>query len=187
MKKVLTLFLFLSTPVLFAQNWALDKSHANVRFTVTHLMISDVEGKFTDFDAKIVASKEDLSDAVITMSAKIASINTDNERRDGHLKSADFFDAEKFPTLEFKSTSFKKVSGKNYKLAGNLTMHGVTKPITFDVIMNGPIEHPRSKKQMVGLKVSGELNRVDFGVGTAGGVTISEEIVLTASGEFTKE
>ena len=66
-------------------------------------------------------------------------------------------------------------------------MHGVTKPITFDVIMNGPIEHPRSKKQMVGLKVSGELNRVDFGVGTAGGVTISEEIVLTASGEFTKE
>ena len=170
-----------------AQTWKMDKGHSNVGFSVVHMMLSDVEGKFTDFDATITASKEDLSDAKFTMTAQIASIDTDNERRDGHLKSADYFDAEKFPTLNFVSTSFKKVEGKKYKMVGNLTMHGVTKPVTFDVTMNGPIEHPRSKKMMIGLKVSGNLDRTAFGVGDSPEAMLSHNIELRASGEFTKE
>jgi len=96
----------------FAQTWSLDKAHAKLGFNVTHLLLSEVEGSFKTFDAKITASKEDLSDAVFELTADATSINTDVENRDKHLKGPDFFDVEKYPTLTFKSTSFKKVEGK---------------------------------------------------------------------------
>ncbi|NBA87114.1 polyisoprenoid-binding protein [Emticicia sp. CRIBPO] len=187
MKKTILLALGLFTSVAtFAQNWTLDKAHSKLSFTVTHLMISEVDGGFKNFDAKITSSKADLSDAVFELTAQVNSISTDNERRDGHLKSPDFFDAEKFPTLTFKSTSFTKVEGKKYKLAGNLTLHGVTKPVTLDVVLNGPVENARSKKPMVGLKVSGTINRIAFGVGTSG-PSVSDDVELRAAGEFTKD
>src|SRR5687768_7128433 len=99
----------------FAQTWTLDKAHSKLGFGVTHLMVSTVEGSFKTFDAKITSSKEDFSDAVIEATADVNSINTENEQRDKHLRGSDYFDAEKFPTLTFKSTSFKKVEGKKYK------------------------------------------------------------------------
>jgi len=172
----------------FAQTWSLDKSHAKLGFTITHLMISDVEGSFKTFDVTLTASKEDFSDAIITLTADVNSINTDNEKRDGHLKSPDFFDAAKYPALSFKSKSFTHVSGKNYKLTGDLTMHGITKTITLDVIYNGTITHPMTKKLVAGFKVSGTFKRSDFGIGsTFPGSVLSDDVNLIANVEFVKQ
>jgi polyisoprenoid-binding protein YceI len=172
----------------FAQTWSLDKSHAKLGFTITHLMISDVEGSFKTFDVTLTASKEDFSDAVISLTADVNSINTDNEKRDSHLKSPDFFDAAKFPALTFKGKSFTQVSGKNYKLTGDLTIHGVTKTVTLDVIYNGTITHPMSKKLVAGFKVSGTFKRSDFGIGATFPTTVlSDEVNLIANVEFVKQ
>ncbi|MDT4857431.1 hypothetical protein FQZ97_918550 [compost metagenome] len=185
MKKiVLFLAAVLVSSVTFAQDWVLDKSHANVGFSIVHLKISEVDGSFGKFDAKITSSKDDFSDAVFDFSAEVASVSTGNERRDGHLKTDDFFSAEKFPAITFKSTSVTKVSGNNYKIAGNLTMRGVTKPITLDAVLRGPIEG-RGGKKIVGIKASGTLNRIDFGVGKSG-PTVDDEVTLRVSGEFSK-
>jgi polyisoprenoid-binding protein YceI len=169
-----------------AQSWTLDKSHSGVGFSVTHLMLSEVDGTFKDFEASLTSSKDDLSDAVFEFKAQIASVDTRNERRDNHLKAADFFEAEKYPTLSFKSTSFKKVEGKKWKLTGNLTIKGVTKPVTLDVTLNGPIENQRSKKPMIGLKASATIDRYDFGVGGESGAAQSREVEIRVNGEFTK-
>jgi polyisoprenoid-binding protein YceI len=172
----------------FAQTWSLDKAHAKLGFNVTHLLLSEVEGSFKTFDAKITASKEDLSDAVFELTADATSINTDVENRDKHLKGPDFFDVEKYPTLTFKSTSFKKVEGKKYKLAGNLTLHGVTKPVELDVTLNGPSVHPFNKKTVVGLKATGTIKRTDFGVGASTpGAVVSDEVNIVANAEFFKD
>lgn len=185
MKKIILSFaVALVSTATFAQDWVLDKSHSNVGFSIVHLKISEVDGSFGKFDAKITSSKEDFSDAVIDFTAEVASVNTGNERRDGHLRSDDFFAAEKHPTISFKSTSVKKVSGNNYKITGNLTMRGVTKPITLDAVLRGPIDG-RGGKKIVGIKASGTLNRIDFGVGTSG-AAVDDEVTLRISGEFSK-
>ena len=171
----------------FAQNWTLDKAHSKLGFKVTHLLISEVEGSFKNFDATITASKEDFSDAVIELSADVASVNTDNDGRDKHLNSPDFFDAAQFAKLTFKSTSFKKVEGKTYKASGNLTLHGVTKPVELTVTFNGTAVHPYNKKTIAGFKVAGVIKRSDFTVG--GGTptaVVSDEVTLNANTEFVK-
>ena len=185
----LTIAVLLGSFATYAQTWTVDKAHSKVGFTVTHLLLSEVDGNFKTFDAKITAAKPDLSDAVMEMTADVNSINTENDRRDGHLKSPDWFDAAKYPTVTFKSTSFKKVEGKKYKATGDLTMHGVTKPVTLDITMNGPVtnESPKGKQEKAGFKVTGTLNRLDFGVGKAGGAVVSEEIELKVNGEFAKQ
>ena len=179
--------LVLASGSAFSQTWAVDKAHAKVGFGITHMMISEVGGSFKMFDASITASKDDLSDAVFEISADIASINTDNENRDNDLKSANYFDVAKFPKLTFKSTSFKKVEGNKYKVAGDLTIKGVTKAVEMDVTLNGPVTHPRNKKLMAGFKVSGTIKRTDFGVGSPGGAMLSEEVLIIANGEFVKQ
>ncbi|WP_338871961.1 YceI family protein [Spirosoma sp. SC4-14] len=190
--KTLTVFaacLFVSG-VSLAQTWNVDKAHSRVGFTVTHNLLAEVDGNFKTFDAKVTSSKPDLSDAVLELTADINSINTDNDRRDGHLKSPDFFDAAKYPTLTFKSTSFKKVADKKYAATGNLTMHGVTKPVTLDVTMLGPVKMkgPGGKEQeKVGFKVGTTLKRSDFGVGTIPVVVVSDEVEVKANGEFVKQ
>ena len=147
MKKA-TLFaaLLFSSVGAFAQNWTLDKAHSNLAFTVTHMMLSEVDGKFQNFDVKMTSSKPDFTDAQIDLTADVSSIYTNQEKRDGHLKSADFFDATKYPTLEFKSKSITKVSGNKYKLMGDLTMHGVTKPVTLDAVITGPVTNPHKQE-----------------------------------------
>ncbi|HEY8935538.1 MAG TPA: YceI family protein [Cyclobacteriaceae bacterium] len=189
MKKISSLLaLVLIAGSSFAQNWSLDKAHAKLGFGVTHLLLSTVEGSFKSFDVKLTSSKEDFSDAVIELTADVNTINTDMDKRDEHLKSPDFFDVAKFPTLTFKSKSFKKVDGKKYKLVGDLTMHGVTKPVELDVVVNGPIVHPYSKKNVAGFKITGTLKRKDFGisVGTADAV-VSDEVAINANAEFSKD
>lgn len=179
--------LLLSFTLLEQSTWNLDKAHAKLRFTVTHLMVSDVDGWFKSFDAKVIASKEDFSDASVEMTAEVNSINTDNEQRDTHLKSADFFDAIKYPTLTFKSKTFKKVSDNNYKVTGDLTMHGITKTIELNAVgVTGT--HPMTKKTIGGFKVTGTIKRSDFGIGASmPAMMLSEEVQITANAEFEKQ
>jgi polyisoprenoid-binding protein YceI len=192
MKKALVLLsaavaLAAFTPIADAV-WKSDKVHSNIKFTITHLMVSDVEGSFKNFDAKITASQPDFADAAVELNADINSIDTENEQRDNHLKGADFFDAAKYPTFNFKSTSFKKVADKQYKVTGNLTLHGVTKEVTLDAKYRGTIQHPMSKKNVAGFKVSGTIKRSDFGIGANyPAAMLSDEVEFAANAEFIQE
>ncbi len=176
----------LSFTVLSSSEWTIDKSHAKLGFSITHLMVSDVEGSFKITDATITAANEDFNDVVVTLTADANTVNTDNEQRDGHLKSADFFDAAKYPTITFKSFYFKKLKDKKYSVKGNLTMHGVTRPIELTAIANTGI-HPMTKKSIAGFKITGKLKRSDFGIGSSmGASTLSDEVLINANAEFTK-
>ena len=190
MKKLLLAAVALST-TLFAfksvapTTWGADTSHSKLGFEITHMMISDVEGSFKNFQSTITSSKPDFSDAVVELTADVNSINTDNEKRDEHLKGEDFFDTAKYPKLTFKSTSVKKVSGNKYKVAGNLTFHGVTKPIVLDATLRGITTNPMSKKPTAGFKVTGTIKRADFKFGTKyGNAMLGEEVTLNANTEF---
>ncbi len=168
--------------------WNSDKAHGSLKFSVVHMMVSDVDGSFKIFDATIKSKKEDFSDAVVELKAETSSINTDNEQRDGHLKSADFFDAAKFPALNFKSVTFTKVADKTYKIVGNLTMHGVTRSVTLQAVLKGMVENPMMKKMVAGFKVSGTIKRSDFGIGaTTPTAVVSDEIEIVSNIEFIKQ
>ncbi|WP_298301945.1 YceI family protein [Hydrotalea sp.] len=179
--------LFMQT-VAFAQTtWKNDKAHSKLTFTVTHLMVSDVDGLFKNFDVTIQASKPDFSDAVFSLTAEVASINTDVEMRDNDLKSANFFDVAKFPLITFKSTAIQPVGKNHYQLTGNLTMHGITKPVKMDLVYRGTIVNPMSKKDDAGFKLTGTINRADFNIGTKyPSAMISDEVIIKADGEFGK-
>lgn len=187
MKKVMILLVaVLMQTAVFAQTWKLDKAHSNLKFTITHLMLSDVEGQFKDFDATITSSKDDFSDAKFDFSAQAASVDTDNEKRDGHLKSEDFFDVAKHPAITFKSTGITKAGANKFKVAGNLTLHGVTKPVTLDLWFRGKKVHPMTKGNVAGFQVTGTIKRSDF---TLGGskypeAVLSDEVAIKANGEF---
>lgn len=186
MKKVTILLsaLILSAAA-YAQTWTVDKNHAKLGFTVTHLMVNDVDGVFKTFDATIASAKPDFSDAVISMTAQTASISTDNDKRDAHLKSADFFDAEKNPTITFQSKSLKKAGDNKYKLTGDLTMHGVTKSVVLDLSFKGPAQNPMTKKPFAGFVINGKIKRTDFNIGASmPSAMISDEVELSAKGEF---
>lgn len=180
--------LLLSASAFAQSTWSVDKAHARLGYGITHLGISESEGNFKSYEAKITASKADFSDAVFVVTADVNSINTDNEMRDKHVKSADFLDAEKFGTLTFKSTSIKKITAKTFKVTGDLTLHGVTKPVTLDFTVNGTTTNPMSKKEEVGVKVTGTFKRSDFGIAAEMPATmLSNEVTLKANGEFVKE
>jgi len=187
-KNVLLLTALLVSAATFAQTWSLDKAHSKLGFSVSHLMISTVDGSFKSVEAKITSSKEDFSDAVIELTAETNSVNTDNEKRDGHLQTPDFFDAAKYPTITFKSKSFKKTGDKKYKLSGDLTLHGVTKPVELDVVLGGVAVHPYTKKNIAGFKITGTIKRSDFGVGTGTPTSVvGDEVVIAAATEFAKD
>jgi polyisoprenoid-binding protein YceI len=188
MKKMIVLLAVFTTLLSFrtadAGNWTVDKAHAKLGFTITHMQISEVEGAFKSFDATITGSKDDFSDAVVELTADVNSVSTDNEKRDVHIKSADFFDAAKYPTMTFKSTGFTKTGERKYKVTGNLTLHGVTKPVEMEATYNTAV-NPMSKKQLAGFKVTATINRTDFGVGTSSAM-LSDEVHLIANAEFIK-
>ncbi len=164
--------------------WTFDAAHSKLRFSITHLMVSDVEGSFKIKEAVITAPNADFTDASVTMTADAASVNTENEQRDAHLKKADFFDTDKYPELSFKSTSFKKASANKYKVTGNFTMHGVTKPVSLDVVaLSGT--NPMNNKPIAGFKVTGVIKRTDFNLSPSTPSSIlSDEVALTANVEF---
>ena len=174
---------------LFAQTstWKNDKMHSKLTFTVTHLMVSDVDGLFKNFDVTITSSKADFSDAVFDLSADVSSINTEVDMRDNDLKSPNFFDAATYPKITFKSTSIKPNGQNKYKLTGNLTMHGVTKLVTMDLWYRGTIQSPMNKKEDAGFKLTGTLKRSDFNIGSKyPSAMVSDEVEIKADGEFGK-
>jgi len=179
--------IFLSFTVVTSSSWTYDNAHAKLGFSVTHMMISDVEGSFKKATATLTTTKEDFTDAVVEMTAEAASINTDHEKRDGHLQSEDFFDVAKFPTLTFKSNYFKKAKAANtYIVKGNLTMHGITKPVTLTAVARTGT-NPMSKKTIAGFKITGSLNRSDFGIGgSTPSAIVSNEVLINANAEFIK-
>jgi polyisoprenoid-binding protein YceI len=173
----------------FAQStWTIDKAHSKVGFTISHLMINDVDGEFKNFEAKIKAPKADFTDASVEMSADVASINTDNEKRDGHLQSPDFFDASKFNKVTFKSTSFKKGKGDNYVFTGELTMHGVTKTVKMDATCKMGND-PMSKKAIASFQITkSKINRKDFGIGAGmPSAMLGEDVAMNIKTLFTKD
>ena len=168
--------------------WKIDPTHSEVNFKVKHLVISTVTGRFDQFDAAIETETEDFSDAKITFEANVNSVNTKNEQRDGHLKSPDFFDAAKYPKMSFDSTSVKKVSDYELKVSGNLTMRGITKEITLDVMYNGTVAG-FGGNQVAGFEIRTKLNRFDFGLQWSaltetGGVVVSNEVKIEILAEF---
>lgn len=171
----------------FAGKWTLDKGHSNVKFTVTHMVVSEVDGSFKNFDGTIEGSKPDFSDAVVTFTVDVTSVDTDNENRDKHLKSDDFFNAEQFPQMKFQSTSFKPLGGNKYKLDGNLTIRDITKPVSFDVTYGGSINTQRGAK--VGFKANTTINRFDYNLKwdratEAGSLVVAKEVSIKINAQF---
>jgi polyisoprenoid-binding protein YceI len=179
-------FLLLSVGMTAQTTWKADPYHSKLGFTVTHLGIADVSGHFGQYDVSIISHKDDFSDAVVTLSAQTVSINTRVEPRDNHLKSADFFDAARYPSMTFKSTSIKKAGKDKYKLTGNLTLRGITKPVTVDMAYRGTTANPNAKGAPVaGFQITGIIKRSDFGIGNGFlPPIISNEVTIKADGEF---
>ncbi len=154
------------------------------------MVISEVTGTFKDFNVSLLSSKDDFSDASITATIAVKSIDTQNEMRDGHLKTDDFFSAEKFPTIKFKSTSFEKVSDSHYKIKGNLTIRDTTKEVTIDAVLNGII--PSGKGMRSGWKATLAVNRFDYGLKwdrtiETGGLVAGATVNLVFNLEFVKQ
>jgi polyisoprenoid-binding protein YceI len=172
-------------------DWKLDAVHSNVKFSVQHMVISEMDGSFKAFDGSIQNSKTDFTDAVINFSVDVNSINTDNSMRDGHLKGDDFFNAEKYPAMTFKSSSLKKVSGNKYTLTGDLTIRDVTKKVSFNVTYGGTAKDPYGNVKS-GFKASGKINRFDYGLKwntltEAGGAMVGKDINITLNLEFAQK
>lgn len=170
--------------------WKIDPAHSEVNLKVKHLVISTVRGNFDDFEATIETEKEDFSDAKIEFEADTSSINTRNNDRDAHLKSADFFDAENFNKISFVSTSVKKVSDYELKVKGNLTIRDIVNEITLDVIYNGIIDG-MDGNEVAGFEISTKLDRFDYGLKwnaltEAGGVVVGNEVKIEILAEFNK-
>jgi polyisoprenoid-binding protein YceI len=190
MKKIITLLTIALLPAtaVFAQTtWKVDKAHSQLKFTITHLAVSDVDGVFKDFDVTIVANKPDFSDAKFNLVAQAVSVNTDNDKRDEDLKSATFFDVAKYATLTFTSTGITKAGANRYKVKGNLTLHGVTKTVVMDLWYRGTITNPMSNAADAGFQLTGVLKRSDFGFGSKySPPMLSDEVQIKANGEFAK-
>jgi polyisoprenoid-binding protein YceI len=187
MKQIIFFFTLtiLSVVSLFAQKagWALDKAHSSIGFSVSHMVISEVTGNFKDFDISFTSSKEDFSDATVDATIKVASVNTGNERRDGHMKTDDFFNSEKFPLITFKSTSFEKVGENKYNITGNLTIRDVTKKVTFDAVYNGSVKAPWGVT-VSSWKATLSVNRFEYGLKwnkaiDTGGLIAGETVKIT--------
>lgn len=194
MKRIYTMALFAASVLTgiaaSAQTkWTVDKGHSNVKFTVTHMVVSEMEGTFKIFDGTLEHTKADFSDAKINFSIDVASVNTDNERRDGHLKSDDFFNAEKYPKMTFVSTSVKPLGGNKYELAGNLTIRDVTKPVVFQVTHGGVLNTSRGAK--AGFKASTTINRFDYNLKwdratETGGLVVDKNVAIQINVEMDK-
>ncbi len=185
---VLTLTLIFASVFTFAQKLTLDPNHAKLQFEVTHMTISNVDGEFKKFDVKLENTQSDFFDAKFTVTADINSIDTGIEKRDEHLKSPDFFDAKKYPSLKFVTTSFVKGNNNNYTLTGNLTLHGVTKPVTLNVKYNGNVVNPMSKKKTYGFTVTGSFKRSDFSLGSNfPEAVLSDAVQISSNLEFVAE
>tara|TARA_R110002096_G_scaffold334997_4_gene528628 strand:- start:101 stop:631 length:531 start_codon:yes stop_codon:yes gene_type:complete len=169
--------------------WSIDPAHSEITFKVKHLMISNVKGEFKTFEASI--DGEDFTNSTLSAKIDASSISTNNNDRDTHLKSPDFFEVEQFPEITFKSTSLKKGDDDEYKLVGDLTIKGVTKEITLDTEFGGFMKDPYGNEK-AGFSINGKLNRKDFRLNwnaalEAGGVMVGNEVKINAEVQFVKQ
>jgi polyisoprenoid-binding protein YceI len=170
--------------------WTLDPTHSELEFKVKHLMITTVTGSFNEFTAELTTEAEDFSDAQVSFEAQVASISTNNTDRDNHLKSADFFDAETYPTIKFEGASLAK-DGDDYILSGNLTIKDTTKPVKLEVEFGGIATDPWGNVK-AGFTLKGKINRNDFGLTwnaalETGGVMVSEDVRILGELQFVKQ
>ena len=162
--------------------WAIDPAHSEIGFKIKHMMFTNISGRFEKYDSNITTEDDDFTKASIEFSADINSINTNNADRDTHLKSADFFDVDKYPKLNFRATSFSKTSDESYELAGDLTMRGVTKSVSLPAEFSGLMKDPWGNTK-VGINISGKINRKDWGLTwngalETGGLLVGEDVSL---------
>jgi polyisoprenoid-binding protein YceI len=188
--------LFAALPLLVAGiahadsvEWKLDLSHSSVGFSVPHLVVSSVDGRFKEATAKVNLDDADLTKSQVSVEINTASVDTGEQKRDEHLKGADFFDVKKFPKLTFKSTKIAK-SGAAYKLTGDLTIRDVTKSVTLDATLSPPVKTPWGN-QARAAKLTGKIKRSDFGLKwnkalEAGGVLVGEDVTIDVKAEVTK-
>jgi len=166
--------------------WALDATHSEVQFKIRHLMISTVTGQFNKFEADVeTEDDEDFTTAKVSFSADISSISTNNEQRDAHLRSGDFFGVEQFPRLKFETERIEKEDDENYKIYGYITIKGVTKKIVLKAEFGGIVQDPWGNSR-AGFSLTGKLNRSDFGlsfglISDAGGVGLADEVKILAN------
>lgn len=170
--------------------WKLDPAHTEIKFKVKHLVVANVTGQFNVFDGTVESNKSDFSDAKISFEADVNSIDTKNEQRDTHLKSADFFDAVNFPKLYFVSKAINKKSEDEYEVIGDITIRGTKKEIKLAVTYNGTVSG-FGGTEVAGFEITGRLNRFDFGLHwnaltEAGGVVVSDEVKLEIFAELHK-
>ena len=192
MKKLFSVLIILfSANFLLGQTatWKDDPMHSKLTFTVVHRGFSDIFGLFQKFDATITSSKPDFSDAVFTLLADVASVNTEVKMRDDDLRSKNFFEVAKYPDMIFKSTSITKTTGMRdrFKITGDLTIHGVTKQVTMNMWYRGTLYDSAYKKYKAGFQVTGIINRSDFNVGATDPFDISTDVMIKADGEFFKQ
>jgi polyisoprenoid-binding protein YceI len=171
--------------------YKIDVDHSDVMFKVKHLMISTATGIFKKFDATVETEGDDFTNAKVNFEADVNSIDTKNEQRDAHLKSDDFFNAEQFPKMTFKSTGIEKNGEGEYTLKGDLTIRDITKPITLDVDYNGSTKDPWGFER-AGFEVTGKINRKEYGlkwsaVTEAGGLVVDDIVKLVMNIEFVKQ
>jgi polyisoprenoid-binding protein YceI len=171
--------------------WILDSTHSELGFKIKHLMITNVSGAFKNFSAEVETDEEDFNRARINLSAEIASITTNNEQRDAHLLASDFFEAELYPTLTFQSTKIEKKDSDTFTLFGELTLKGITRPVTLNVECSGVTKDPWGGER-AGFVVSGKINRGDWGLNfnaalETGGVVLSEEVKIYSEVQLVKQ
>ena len=172
------------------QNWALDSTHSELQFKVKHLMITTVTGNIKSFDAELSSNSDDFANADISFSGNINSIDTGNNDRDNHLKSADFFDAANHTHLHFESSNIVKKSEETFQITGNLTIKGVSKEITLEAEFGGIVNDPYGNER-AGFTLNGKINRQDFGLSWSaaletGGLVVSDEVKLAIDAEIVK-
>ncbi|HSH00291.1 MAG TPA: YceI family protein [candidate division Zixibacteria bacterium] len=172
-----------------AAKWGIDRVHSSVGFKVSHLVISKVTGSFSEFDGTIEFDESNLSGGAVEFTVQVASIDTDNEKRDNHLRSADFFDAANHPTMTFKSTKVSAVEDGKFSITGNLTIRGTTKEVTFDCEYGGSVEAFGGVR--TGFSAQTKINRFDYGLAwdkaiETGGLVVGDEVTILIELELGK-
>ena len=170
------------------KSYKVDKSHTNIGFTISHFVISDVLGSFKDFEGTFIYSQNDFSDAKVKLTIKASSIETNDVNRNNHLKTADFFDVAKYPTITFESQSVKLLKGKNISIKGSITINGVTKPITLSGIYKGEFINPMTKTTIAVFQITTDIVRKDFNIGLSYPTAALGDVVkLESTVELIKE
>lgn len=172
--------------------WTVDAAHSSIDFSVKHMMVSKVKGAFQKFNASVEADPNNLTTANIDFTIDVASIDTRNNDRDNHLRSPDFFDVEKYPTMTFKSTKIVKTDDDEYDVTGDVTLHGVTRSETFSVTFEGLAKDPMSGAEKIGFSANGKIKRSDYGLTwnaalETGGVLVGDDIKVSIEIEAAKE